>query len=716
MIAVLFVASFMLGMFSSIPEEGMYPLSEIKNVDLASAGLKIGIKDIYNPDGISLVDALVNISGCTGSFVTDQGLIITNHHCAFRAINNASTPENNYLENGFLARTMEEEYPAQGYTVRITESYEDVSDKILGAVQGIEDPAERARIISQKMDELGSAASNEKESVTASVSEMFAGKTYVLFRYRIIRDVRLVFAPPQSIGNFGGETDNWIWPRHTGDFSFMRAYVAPDGSSAAYSKENVPFHPKKYLKINPDGVQENDFVFILGYPGRTFRHRPSEYLQYQKDYLLPFTADLYEYAIDKMTEFGKHDKAIELSLASRIKGLANTMKNYRGKLKGLNKIDIIGQKKAEEKLLQDYINSDAMLKEKYGNLFNEIAGQFDKIDRNAQADLWVRQISNFSTTVSLASFLVDYCNEMQKLDNMRQPAFQEKNINRTLARVTGARGTYYPEIEEAMLEKMLNDAKEFKAVSRVKAVDELLASNNDNKSLKQIIDGTFLNSKLTDEEYFTSLLGKKPEELAAMNIPAINFAMKLIAQRHDLDDENANIEGTLNRLYGDLLDVKMMWKKTNFIPDANSTLRLTYGHIKGYSPADAVYYSPITTLDGVFEKNSFGGEEFRVPEKLRELYEKKDFGKFLDKKLNSIPVAMLYDMDTTGGNSGSPIMNAYGELVGVNFDRAFEATINDFAWNEAYSRSIGVDIRYVLWITQKVGGANNLLKEMGVNL
>ncbi|MFA7228326.1 MAG: S46 family peptidase, partial [Melioribacteraceae bacterium] len=236
-----------LGMIPASPEEGMYPLSEIEKVDLQKAGLKIESKDVYNPNGVSLVDALVQLSGCTVSFISENGLIITNHHCAFGAITRASTVERNYLENGFYAATQTEEIPSQGYTCRITESYQDVSDVILSEVANVTDPAERTKAIAKKIRELSTAASNEKESIVADVSEMFAGKTYVLFKYRIIRDVRLVFAPPQSIGNFGGETDNWIWPRHTGDFSVMRAYVAPDGSAATYSKDNVPFKPKKFL-------------------------------------------------------------------------------------------------------------------------------------------------------------------------------------------------------------------------------------------------------------------------------------------------------------------------------------------------------------------------------------------------------------------------------------------------------------------------------------
>ena len=713
---ITFTLTFILGMIPVSPEEGMYPLSEIYKVDLQKAGLKIDTKEVYNPNGVSLVDALVQLSGCTGSFISENGLIITNHHCAFGAITRASTVEKNYLENGFYAKTQAEEIPSQGYTCRITESYQDVSDIILGAIQNVNDLVERTKVIAKKIKELSDAAADEKESIVADVSEMFAGKTYVLFKYRVIRDVRLVFAPPQSIGNFGGETDNWVWPRHTGDFSIMRAYVAPDGKAATYSKDNIPFTPKKFLKINANGVEEGDFVFMLGYPGRTFRHRPSQYMKYQQDYLLPYISNLYQYAIETMQEISAGNKELTLTFASRIKGLANTMKNYQGKIKGLKKINLITQKQEEEKQLQQFINSDPQLKAKYGNLLEEIRSVFEKVNQNALDDLWLRQINSFCPTLSLANFVLNYTEELQKPDAERSTPYQEKNLKQTLDRLDMTRQNYNTEFEETMIMKMLIDANGFKKISRIMAVDEILEGNgiNPEETFQEFVTNNILDSKIRDKEYFDALLKKTPEEVAAMQDPLFIFARKVKMQNQASDKESQKNEGKLNKLYGDLVDVKMKWKNTNFIPDANSTLRLTYGYIKGYNPADAVYYEPFTSIDGVIEKGATGGEDFVIPDKLRAVYDKKDFGKYVSKKTGKLPVAMLYNMDTTGGNSGSPVLDAYGNLVGVNFDRAYEATINDFAWNESYSRSIGVDIRYVLWVMEKIGGADNLLKELNM--
>ncbi|HEY1024545.1 MAG TPA: S46 family peptidase, partial [Sphingobacteriaceae bacterium] len=295
-------------------DEGMFPLSEIHKLDLQKAGLKIDQSEIYNPNGVSLIDALVNVGGCTGSFISDEGLIITNHHCAFSAVQQASTPEKDYLTNGFVAQTREQEIEARGLTCRITDSYDDVSARVLGAVADITDPASRIRVINEQMKNIAAEAEKEDPTITAQVSEMFIGKTYVLFRYKTIQDVRLVYIPQRSIGEFGGETDNWVWPRHTGDFSFMRAYVAQDGTPAKYSKKNVPYKPKKFLKVNPNGVQEEDFVFILGYPGRTFRNRPAQFIEQQQDYLLPYVSNLYEFQNNAMIEAGKKNKETELKL------------------------------------------------------------------------------------------------------------------------------------------------------------------------------------------------------------------------------------------------------------------------------------------------------------------------------------------------------------------------------------------------------------------
>ncbi|MBZ0183986.1 MAG: S46 family peptidase [Melioribacteraceae bacterium] len=693
-------------------EEGMYPLSEIQKLNLQQSGLQIGINDIYNPNGVSLIDALVKINGCTGSFVSDKGLMITNHHCAFGAISNVSTPEKNYLENGFLAESFEAEIPAKNYVVRITESYEDVTAEILKSVEGIEDLSERNKAISKKMREIAKSAEDEANSIVAEVSEMFAGESYVLFKYRIIKDVRLVYAPPRSIGEFGGEADNWIWPRHTGDFTFMRAYVAPDGSAAEYSEKNIPYTPKKYLKVNPDGVDEGDFVFILGYPGRTFRHNPSQFLEYQENFNLPYTEQLYSYMIGIYESISEGNEELQIKYSSRIKSLANVMKNYRGKMLGLRRLNLVEKKQSEEKILAEFINSDENLKKKFGTLFKDIEEVYQKRFDIAEADLWFSRFFRFSDLVSLADFILEYSNQKELINSERKSAFKEDKIEETLDRMKKKYEDLNYDFEDEFIYKMLYDTETFSETSTIKAVKSRINGNDFEEAISKYIE-ELLSTEIGNLDFFNKALELSYDEINDLNDPLIDFVVELKKQKEEIEKQESNISGALQVLMPKLAEVKKLKNKTTFTPDANSTLRLTYGFIKGYEPADAVFYKPITTLDGIIEKSFMGGE-YAVPDKLKTAYQQKDFGRFYDEKVGGVPVAILYNTDTTGGNSGSPILNAKGELIGVNFDRAFEATINDFAWDDAYSRSIGVDIRYVLWVAKTIGNADNVLNELGV--
>ncbi len=412
-----------------VPEEGMFPLSEIHKLDLKKAGLKIDQNEVYNPNGISLVDALVNVGGCTGSFVSNEGLIITNHHCAFSAVQLASTPENDYLNNGFVAKNHEEEIQGKGLTCRITDSYEDVSDKVLGSATSIEDPSSRLQVINNAMKNIVAEAEKKDPSIKAEVSEMFIGKTYVLFRYKIILDVRLVYVPNRKIGEYGGETDNWVWPRHTGDYSFMRAYVGKDGKPAKYAKDNIPYTPKKFLKVNPSGTSEEDFVFILGYPGKTFRHRPAAFINYQEKYLLPYTSELYDFQNTTMESIGKRDKATEIKLATRIKKNANVMKNYRGKLTGLKGIELVKQKKQEDASLAQFINNNVEMKAKYGDLMANIDQLYQQINGDANRDLWLGQIYASTNLLNIAKQINSFKAAIEAKPNDQKDAYFNANLD-----------------------------------------------------------------------------------------------------------------------------------------------------------------------------------------------------------------------------------------------------------------------------------------------
>jgi hypothetical protein len=691
----------------------MYPISAIHKLNLRAKGLKIDPKEIYNPNGVSLIDGVVQLSGCTGSFVSKDGLILTNHHCAFGAVQAASTTEKDYVTNGLLALSKEEEIQARGMTARITESYRDVSKEVLSVVNDKMDLAERTKAIDRKIREIVAEIEKKNPGKRAEVSEMFAGKTYVLFVYTNLRDIRLVYVPPRSIGEFGGDNDNWVWPRHTGDFSFMRAYVAPDGSPADYSPNNVPYHPKKFLKVNPAGVDEGDFVFILGYPGRTFRHRTSQYLVYEEKYRMPYVADLFEWQIATMEEIGKTDRAVALKHDARIKGLANTMKNYRGKLLGMKRLHLVEGKFEEEKALQQFIESDPKRKQLYGTVLEDIWKIYQEMSDWAPSELVLDYLRGSSMMLGCGFTIYESALELQKPDLERLSSYTERNLANTKRGLSQALRNYYERTDKAFLKHMLMQAANLLEMQRIPAIDEILKGESAEQAIDQFIQTAYARSKLNDEKIVMDFFGKKPAEVEQMDDPFVQLARALYPTYLKLRETRQRRDGALSKLSALLVDVKQQFQKTSFIPDANSTLRLTFGRIKGYSPADATYYKPITTLTGVIEKTT-GEDPYATPEKVIDLYKSKNFGRYRNAKLNDVPVAILYNMDTTGGNSGSPVLNARGELVGVNFDRAFEATINDYAWSDSYSRSIAVDIRYVLWVTEKVGEANHLLKEMGI--
>jgi len=693
-------------------DEGMWPISEIHKLGLQEKGLDIAAEDIFSPDKLSLIQAVVQV-GATGSFVSKDGLIITNHHVAYGSVQAVSTKEKDYIQKGFKARSRSEEIPARGLSARITESYRDVSSEVLSVVKEGMDFAERTKAVERKMKEIVAEAEKKNPGKRAEVAEMFSGKTYVLFMYTYLKDIRLVYVPPRSIGNFGGEIDNWMWPRHTGDFSFLRAYVAPDGTSSEYSKENIPYHPKKYLQINPKGVNEGDFIFLLGYPGRTFRHRTSHFLAYEEEIRMPWVADWYSWQISVMEKMGEKDRAIALKHLSRIRGLSNTMKNYQGKLLGMKRIGAVDLKREEEKELQEFIQADEERMAKFGDILQRIAEIYQDIRERAEYELILDYLRRSVQMISFAYTAYEASIERQKEDLERESAYMDRNFARTKQRLELSLRNYYEPTDKVIFKELLMRAAGLPQEHRIPALEPIFEGEDLEKGIDSFIAESYSHSKISQGGVLMTALQKSFSELEEMHDPFIQLAEALYPTYQKLKEAQDARTGALAELSAHLIDVKKEFLQKDFVPDANSTLRLTFGRIRGYHPRDAVYYKPITTLDGVVEKTT-GEEPFDTPPELMALHQAKDFGQFLHPQLKSVPVCILYDADTTGGNSGSPVLDAKGELVGVNFDRAYEATINDYRWNKDYSRSIAVDIRYVLWIMEKYGKVDNLLREMNV--
>ncbi len=694
------------------PDEGMYPLSELRKLDLRSKGLQIAPEEIFAADKPSLIYAIVSV-GATGSFVSPDGLFITNHHVAFSAVQAASTREHDYLTNGFLARTRAEEIQAKGMTARITESFRDVSADVLSAVLPGMALADRTKAIEKRTKEIVAETEKTQPGKRAEVSEMFLGKSYVLFVYTYLKDIRIVYVPPRSIGEFGGEIDNWMWPRHTGDFSFLRGYTAPDGAPAEYSTANVPFKPKRFLRINPSGVNESDFVFLLGYPGRTYRHYTASYMAFEEDLRMPYVVEWYGRQISLMENAGANDAEVALRLAARIKGLANTMKNYQGKLKGMKKLGLVEKKRVEERALLGYLEKHPELSGPYGNVLPGIDKVYGEMRSNFEGEMALEYLRTSVNMFNFAWTALEASIETKKPDLERESAYMTRNWDQTKQRLLLARKNYFEPVDKAVFKELLVRASRLQGPGRISALDQLFKDNPSEAEIDAYIAKAYASSRLNDESTLQSMLKKSTDEIRAASDPFVRLADALYPAYMELRNRQKSRKGALDPLFAQLGDLREKFLGKNFIPDANSTLRLTYGRIKGYSPADAVYYRPLTTLAGVLEKTT-AEPPFNTPPRISELYKARDFGRYALAALKDIPVCILYDADTTGGNSGSPVLNARGELIGVNFDRTYDATINDYAWSEDYSRSIAVDIRYVLWIAEKFSGARQLLDELGI--
>jgi len=687
----------------------MIPISELSRIDLPGLGIELSSEELFNPQGVSLIDGICRVNTCTGSFVSSRGLILTNHHCAYNALQQASSPKHDLLADGFQAASLAEEVPAPAYVVKVTESYTDISQRVLSAVQPGMDFLTRTKSIEKRCRELEAEAEVAYPGLRAEVSEMFIGKTYYLFLYTYLRDVRLVFAPPASVGNFGGEEDNWNWPRHTGDFALMRAYTAPDGSSASFSLDNVPYRPKRVVGIQSGGANEGEPVFILGYPGRTVRHRSASFLQLEERVRLPLIVEHFQWQIESMNLTSGGDRTAQLKSLSRVKSLANVEKRSRGQLQGMVRAGIVQQRRQQEVPLTNFIQSDAALSDRFGKVLDSLESLYAEMGQSLPLEFELEQLRSAPRLAVAAWFLVDAANERAKPDLEREMPYADKNYEQSLQVVQNAIRDFHLPTDQALfggilrrIQNLINPSA--KSTPFLDAIRELLA---DPAGLETLIP----NSKLHSMDFMLQCSKMSVQELMQVNDPLIQWMFQCYPVFAGLRETSKTRDGQLSELYGLLLEVKQKFLQKEFIPDANSTLRLTSGTIRGYSPADSVVYTPISTFRGVVEKTT-GLDPFVTPGAVMDAWRSKRFGSYLHPTLNDIPVAILYDTDTTGGNSGSPVFNSNGQLVGVNFDRCFEATINDFAWNTNYSRSIGVDIRYVLWITGTVYGAGHVVSEM----
>jgi hypothetical protein len=695
--------------FPALAEEGMWLLTQLKQLELEKKVLEISVDDIYHPDKVSLTDAMVWLGGCSASFVSPEGLILTNHHCAEGALQRASSEGKDYIKNGFLAMERSDELEAIGTRANVLERIEDVTQAILDAAEGIEDPVERDKKINATITAMTEKIEDGRDDVLANVASMYNGKQYILFVYKRYQDVRIVYAPPNSIGTYGGDIDNWMWPRHTGDFTYLRVYMAPDGSGAKYSPDNIPVKPKNYLRIAKDHLKDGDFTFILGFPGATTRWRTSNSVEWNLKYNYPETVQNYQELIDLMKTHTKDSEEGRIRVASLDSGLNNTMKNYQGKIDGMTKTNFLERKREFEKELMSFIGSKFELKEKYGDILDRIKAQYTELAQTKAKDDAMDLFGLSSgMLLSLGSQAYGTVREREKPEEERAPYFTERGVEQTVKNLHLRYFSYYEPVDKAMLKRVLGIVKELPEGQRIEGLEYIFGGS---QSIDDFVEEAYAKTKLMDVEYARPLFNKTSEELEALGDPLIALAAKMYDETQEQRKRTEKFNANIISLRKEYIDALYEWKGEGLYPDANGTMRFTYGHVAGYKPADAVWYKPFTTLKGVVEKHT-GEFPFDSPDKLKDLWKTKDFGQWADEQFGDVPVCFTHRCDITGGNSGSAVMNARGELVGLAFDGNYEAMTGDWQYDYDIQRTISVNIKYVLFITEKFAGADHILREM----
>ena len=691
------------------PDEGMWLPMFIKNYNYATMqkmGLKLTAEQLYDINHSSLKDAIVQLGDgfCTGEMVSKDGLMFTNHHCGYSSVVELSTVEHDYLTNGFFAMSKEEELPAS-FSVNFLERMEDVTDIVLKDVKDDMSEADRDAAISKAIKALQKENSGEKNRYKVVVKPFYEGNEYYMFIYTTYMDVRLVVAPPSAIGKFGGDTDNWMWPRHTGDFTVFRIYTAPDGSPAKYSKDNVPFHPKHYLPISLKGYEQGDYTMIWGYPGTTQRFMTSYEVENAINITDPALYEPLDIILPVINDAMNADDAVRLKYADGYAMLANTWKNQHGEVTSLKALRVAEKKAAQEKELTKWINANSDRQKKYGKCLSEIEAVCKAIDGNAYKAYMNVNLSIYASATLQTAFRLSGKAKFEK----GQKPFTEEQIDNYLKMYEKLYGDKDVNTEIKIIMASMDVWNSVPADKRPN-IQGMLDKNF--KKSKANFKNALANSIFISKENFEKYL-RKPSVKAYENDPVTLYnscLMAVIMQNQAVMADMDKLD-VPRRTY--LAALKEMNGNTPMYPDANSTMRTTFGTVCDYYPADGVHYNYFTTTNGILQKEKPGDPEFDVPARLKQLILAKDFGQYADKD-GSLHVCFLSNNDITGGNSGSPIMNANGELIGLAFDGNWEALSSDIVFNTELQRCINVDARYVLFVIDKFGGAGYLLDEMDI--
>ncbi len=700
--------------------EGMWQPAQLPSIakQLEAKGLKIKPETLSDLTAYPM-GAVVSLGGCTASFVSPDGLVVTNHHCGYGALQYNSTPDNNLIINGFLAKTRAEELPGSpGMRVYVTESISDVTGKVNAGVHEWMSGAERYKAIDKAEKKLVDACESTP-GYHCRVASFYGGLSYQLIKQLEIRDVRLVYAPPESIGKFGGDIDNWMWPRHTGDFSYLRAYVSPDGKSATYSRDNVPYHPKHVLKVNPEGLEAGDFVMVAGYPGRTNRYRLASEVQHALDWSYPQLIDIYKDSLAIIDQAEKDSPEDGVKYASRKAGLNNYLKNFGGQIEGLTRAHAVALKQQQETDLKNWLKKQHSDESK--SLLSDIGKLNDAIAQqqaNSARDMAIGQLYR-SAELATAIRLVHLAKERPKPDLERDDGYQKRDWIRIEEGLKSMQRRFAPAVDRKFLVMALERYVKLPENQRLSALDEWLDGASGQSAIESKVKKLYTGSELDQLDARMKWFEADSKAIDASTDSMLVLARKLQPQLKELSDADDAMDGTLSALRPRYMQALIEWKKSRnepVYPDANSTLRVTYGTVQGVSPRDAVHYAPFTTVQGVLEKNT-GKVPFNAPEaELAAIRAGGDFDGYASPKQGTLPVDFLADLDITGGNSGSPALDSEGRLVGLAFDGNWESVSGDWLFDQKTNRSIEVDVRYMLWVMHHLDHADNLLREMDLKV
>ncbi len=695
-------------------QKGMWPPFTIlqSEEDMRAEGMRMPLEQIYSLNKGSLKDAVVQFGGgCTASIISPQGLLLTNHHCGSGEIQSHSTLEHNYLEDGFWAPTLAGELPNPGLTVMFVEKIEDVTGKALEGVAENLQPRERQSLIDQNLDKIKKAYPKEAHQ-EVMIRPFFEGHLYFLFITVTYKDIRLVGAPPASIGNFGQDTDNWVWPRHTGDFALFRIYAGPDNLPAEYSPDNVPFKPKHYLPVSIKGIKEGDFTLVMGFPGRTTSYLPSYGVQQVLEVTDPIRVGMRDISLGVMDQAMRQSPETKLRYADKQRGIANGWKKWIGEMQGLRRVNAVRKKREMEEQFTEIVRDNPELNKQYASMLEDFRNLYSEIEPFHKARIYYTEAVGVNVELFQASFRLSRL--LRTFDSQGETGYQTA-LESTLAGLEGLYKDFDPAIDQKIFTGIMT-----KYLSEVNpsflpetTLQQVAGHNGDYAAWIQSVYG---GSMLRNYDQVKALLAKSPQEVAEA-LKGDPFHQLTIALSDAYAQKVApvynNLTEQINELQRDYMQALMQaFPKKRFYPDANSTLRVTYGRVSGYNARDAVKYGHQTHLSGIMEKYKPGDYEFDVPEKLRQLYEAKDFGRY--GAGGDLPVAFIGTNHTTGGNSGSPAVDAHGNLIGLNFDRVWEGTMSDVYYDASICRNIMVDARYILFVIEKLGGAKRLVEEMKV--